>query len=220
MKNIFIFDLDGTIIDSKQSIIYSFNQVFKKNNLKKTNSFEFNKFANYGSHFYIKSKFPDLKQKQIEKINIQFKKFYKNNCTKKIKIKRGLKFFLNKFKSNTNFYIATNKSIFASIKILNYLKIKKYFKNVYSGVNIKFKKPDGKELKNKIHLFKKTKKVLMIGDSEADEKLARICNINFALIKNGYTKKKITQFKKKYVFNNFYNLTKILTNKTQILKKY
>ena len=46
MKNIFIFDLDGTIVESKQSIVYSFNQIFKKNNLKKTNSSEFNKFAN------------------------------------------------------------------------------------------------------------------------------------------------------------------------------
>ena len=214
MKNIFIFDLDGTIIESKQSIIYSFNQIFKKNNLKKTNSSEFNKFANYGSHFYIKSKFPDLKRKQIEKINKEFKEFYQNNCTKKIKIKKGLKFFLNKFKNNTNFYIATNKSIFASIKILKFLRIKKYFKDVYSGVDIKFKKPYGKELKNKIHIFKKTKKVLMIGDSEADEKLAKICTINFALIKNGYTKKKITKFNKKYVFNNFYNLFRIINNRT------
>ena len=85
MKNIFIFDLDGTIVESKQSIVYSFNQIFKKNNLKKTNSSEFNKFANYGSHFYIKRKFPDLKRKQTEKINKQFKEFYKNNCTKKLK---------------------------------------------------------------------------------------------------------------------------------------
>ena len=54
----------------------------------------------------------------------------------------------------------------------------------------------------------------MIGDSEADEKLAKICNINFALIKNGYTKKKITKFNKKYVFNNFYNLSRIINNRT------
>ena len=37
MKYIFIFDLDGTLIESKNSIIYSFNQVFLKNNLKPTN---------------------------------------------------------------------------------------------------------------------------------------------------------------------------------------
>ena len=32
MKNIVFFDLDATIVESKQSIVYSFNQIFKKKN--------------------------------------------------------------------------------------------------------------------------------------------------------------------------------------------
>ena len=57
MKNVFIFDLDGTLIESKNSIIYSFNHIFQKNNLKPTTQNEFNKFANLGSKFFIKKKF-------------------------------------------------------------------------------------------------------------------------------------------------------------------
>ena len=93
MKNIFIFDLDGTIISSNKSIINSFNQAFLKYNLKKTNYTEFLKFANYGSKFYIKSKFPELRASQVNEINDYFKNYYKKNCTKQIQIKKGLVFF-------------------------------------------------------------------------------------------------------------------------------
>ena len=44
-KFTFIFDLDGTLIESKNSIISSFNEVFLKNKLKPTTSIEFTKLA-------------------------------------------------------------------------------------------------------------------------------------------------------------------------------
>ena len=155
MKYIFIFDLDGTLIESKNSIIYSFNQVFLKNNLKPTNFKEFEKFANFGSKFFIEKKFQKLPKKKVNKINIQFKNFYKKKFTKKIKIKRGVEFFLKKFNSKANYYISTNKSKYSSLKILKFLKISQYFKSVFSGSNYEFKKPDGKKLKKKFYLLRK-----------------------------------------------------------------
>ena len=162
MKYIFIFDLDGTLIESKNSIIYSFNQVFLKNNLKPTNFKEFEKFANFGSKFFIEKKFQKLPKKKVNKINIQFKNFYKKQCTKKIKIKRGVEFFLKKFNSKANYYISTNKSKYSSLKILNFLKISQYFKSVFSGSNYEFKKKDCKKLKKKFYLLKKKIKYLLL----------------------------------------------------------
>ena len=211
-KFIFIFDLDGTLIESKNSIISSFNKVFLKNKLKPTTSIEFTKLANFGSKFFIKKKFPNLKEKEINKINNQFQNTYKINCTKKIKLKKGAKHFLKRYKAKANFYIATNKPKFSSIKILKFFGIKSYFNDVYSGSNKKFKKPYGNKLREKISNFKKKNKVIVIGDSEADEKLAKINNIEFALIKNGYAKKNLKKFKRKYLFENFFELSKILLN--------
>jgi phosphoglycolate phosphatase-like HAD superfamily hydrolase len=48
-KGLLIFDLDGTIIDSKKDIINSFNFAFKKNNLKLINEAFFLKNASRGS---------------------------------------------------------------------------------------------------------------------------------------------------------------------------
>ena len=41
--------------------------------------------------------------------------------------------------------------------------------------------------------------------------LAKIHNLDFALIKQGYTKK-IKNFTKTYLFTDYYQLSKILTN--------
>ena len=102
-KFIFIFDLDGTLIESKNSIISSFNKVFLKNKLKPTTSIEFTKLANFGSKFFIKKKFPNLKEKEINKIDNQFQNTYKINCTKKIKLKKGARHFLKTYKAKANF---------------------------------------------------------------------------------------------------------------------
>lgn len=209
-EKIFFFDLDGTIIDSKISIINTFNYVFLLNGLSKTNNKEFIRLANRGSKFFIKNKFPQLKSYQINSINAQFKKHYVKNCTKHIKLKKGVIFFLKKFKKKSIFYISTNKTKLASLKILKFLKIHKYFRHVYSGANIEYKKPIGKKLTKKVQSLKKKNKVLIVGDSEADEKFALFNKVDFALIRNGYTNKKVKFFSKKYVFKNFSDLIKIL----------
>ena len=50
--------------------------------------------------------------------------------------------------------------------------------------------------------------MIVIGDSEADEKLAKINNIEFALIKNGHAKKNLKKFKRKYLFEISLNYQK------------
>ena len=63
-KFTFIFDLDGTLIESKNSIISSFNEVFLKNKLEPTTSIEFTKLANFGSKFFIKKKISQSQRKR------------------------------------------------------------------------------------------------------------------------------------------------------------
>ena len=105
-------------------------------------------------------------------------------------------------KYNTIAIVGMGGSILGSEAIYNFLA-KNIKKKVYFFNNLDFEK---------ISNFKKKNKVIVIGDSEADEKLAKINNIEFALIKNGYAKKNLRKFKKKYLFENFFELSKILLN--------
>ena len=61
-KRLLVFDLDGTLINSKDDIIRSFNQSFRKNQSKKIDEKYFIKNANRGSRFFISK----IAQKQLK----------------------------------------------------------------------------------------------------------------------------------------------------------
>ncbi len=210
LRKILIFDLDGTLINSKKSIINSFNYAFKKNNIRKINERYFKKNASKGSLFFIKNNLNKKNIIYLQKINEDFLRIYNKLCINNITCRIGVKWFLNKYKKKYTFVICTNKSSYYTNKILNKLNIKKYFYKIYGSDFSKFKKPSKKlflKIKNDLN---QNKKMIFIGDSEVDYNFARYSSKNFILIKGGYTlinPKKITL---KYNMNNFYELKNIL----------
>ena len=81
-KGLLIFDLDGTLIDSKKDIINSFNYAFKKNKLDLIDNSFFFKNASKGSTYFIKKNIKkiNLQNISITKINNDFINHYSKNC--------------------------------------------------------------------------------------------------------------------------------------------
>ena len=210
MINTIIYDLDGTIVNTKKSIIKSFNLAFKKNKIKTINESFFKKNANRGSEYLIKQRLNKDNIYLLKKINKDFHKFYKINCTKNISCKKGVKFFLSKYKKKYTHIICTNKNTLYANKILQKLKIKNYFSYVIGSDFSPYKKPS-------INLFKKIKskkiqkEIILIGDSEIDFKFANNSNLKFILLENGYTNKKKNEISNGFHINNFYKLQKIIS---------
>ena len=125
-KKILVFDLDGTLINSHNDIIDSFNYAFKKNKCRIIDKKFFLINANKGSKYFIIKNLADNEKYKMELINSDFIYHYKKNCLNKTKVKTGVKNFLKwSAKSYIN-VISTNKSEFLSKKILKKLKLTKY----------------------------------------------------------------------------------------------
>lgn len=210
LRKILIFDLDGTLINSKKSIINSFNHAFKKNNIKQINEKYFKKNAGKGSLYFIKNNLNKNNINYLEKINKDFLQIYKKLCIRNISCRIGVRWFLNKYKKKYTYVICTNKNSYYARKILDKLDIKKYFYKVYGSDFLKFKKPSKKlflKIKNNLN---QNKKIIIIGDSEVDYNFAKYSSENFILIKDGYTIKKVKDISQKYSIKNFYELKNIL----------
>jgi phosphoglycolate phosphatase-like HAD superfamily hydrolase len=122
-KKVLIFDLDGTLINSKKDILISFNYAFKKNNFKIINNSFFFKNASLGSKYLIKKNCDPITDVLLNKINNDFKRFYFKQCIRNTLPKNGLFSFLKNTKDRFYNVISTNKTELVTQKILKKLKI-------------------------------------------------------------------------------------------------
>ena len=210
-KNLLIFDLDGTLINSKKDIINSFNHAFK---LFKVNSIDKEYFLNnasLGSRMFIKNNLHLNDLYLIDQINKKFKEFYKSNCLNNTRLKIGVKSFLEYAKKNNDLIISTNKNERVAKKIVRSLNVNKYFSQIFGFDSCLFSKPDKGHFEYIIKKFTYTlRNIYLFGDSEVDEKFSINSGINFILIKNGYTKKSLKDFKCYKQINSFWEAKDII----------
>jgi len=187
-----IFDLDGTLIDSSPGILESFEGAFSALNI------ELQRPLN--SSIIGPPLFESLKllsglsdTSVLNKLAEHFKLYYDSEGYKKTIIYPGIDImladirFLNKF----NIYIATNKRILPTRKILNFLNWDSLFDETYaldsftphlvSKGKLIAKILDDKNISNK--------NVIYIGDREDDELAAKENKIFFEMVSWGFDKK-------------------------------
>lgn len=211
-KKVLIFDLDGTLINSKKDILISFNYAFKKNNFKTINNSFFLKNASLGSKYLIKKNCAPIKVVQLNKINNEFKKFYFKQCVKNTLPKNGLFYFLKNTKDRFYNVISTNKTELVAKKILKKLKIFSFFHAIYGYDTLKYKKPDERHLKKILSDFNVNKRnSFFFGDSYIDYKMSKKMNVKFFLVTNGYCSK-AKKIKFDFKVKNYFEALKLVNN--------
>jgi phosphoglycolate phosphatase len=188
-KNI-IFDLDGTLIDSAPAILESLKRAFKITSNKPIIEMDTTLIGPPLVETIVKL----LGTNELNKINPilnEFKLFYDEHGFKQSTYFDGIPELLNHLVSNGhNLYIATNKRLIPTNKILNHFRWNKYFLQFYTldafNPNLKSKS----ELLTKIldiNNFNNSDTVY-IGDRNEDALAAEINNISFLFADWGYEK--------------------------------
>mgnify|MGYP001425277185 CR=1 FL=1 len=131
MNKTIIFDLDGTIFDTKKSVLRTFNEVIKglgfvndEENIKKMFGLTLDQqikaiFPKEGSFFHkiVKNKFSELYDTKF--------------CTE-CNWYSGLEFILLKLSKSNNLSLVTNKRLNPTLKILKHKKIEFVFDEIYT----------------------------------------------------------------------------------------
>ena len=201
-----IFDFDGVIINSHKVKSHAFYNLFKNygNNIAlKAKRYHEN---NIGKSRYFKFRFiaknflnKKLTKRELLRLDKSFDFFVEKKIKKMMPSKYLLKFLDSKKKLH-NFYISTGTPQKKIIKILKDKKLSYFFKKIYGSPT------------SKITHIKKIKKrdikILFIGDSFDDYKVAKKTDINFILKLNS----------ENLLFRNKINVKKI--NSFKYLNKY
>lgn len=183
--DLLIFDLDGTLIDSKVDIAYSVNLTFRDLGLKEKRPEEIYSYIGEGVKKLIKASLGEEKEALFDEAIKIFKGYYLAHLLDTTSIYHGVDKVLYHFKDKDK-AITTNKPIEYTVKIVDGLGLRQHFKVILAGNNGIRLKPEADMLIKVISdLNVQKEKAVMIGDGVNDILAARAAGIISCAIGSG-----------------------------------
>jgi len=192
MKNriVFVFDLDGTLINSVELHAKAFKYAVKTLGYKNYNELykSFKKFVGKSLEDIVKTIIKGINEKEIEKIR-KLKDEYVLKNLGKIKLKKKVVKVLMYVKSlNFPVTLFTSSPREFTLKVLKKFGLEKYFDYIVCKEDVKNHKPNPEGL-IKISKKFKTRNIIFIGDSKFDRMAARRAKFKFIDVKELNIKK-------------------------------
>ena len=214
MKKLILYDLDGTLVVTRQDIINGVRYALKELNGPELTDEEIKDCVGTGLHALIRQVFrlPAGGQRpEDEKLADRgaklYRTHYKEHMLDHSRLYPGAQDFLEYFKDREQAVI-TNKPDPFSAQILESLGIAKYFIAILTGDNGMPFKPDPAAIR---HLMEETdateEETLFIGDSLIDIQAARNAGVEIVTLTHGFTSEKILlEARPDYIVHDFREL--------------
>jgi phosphoglycolate phosphatase len=182
-----IFDLDGTLIDSKRDLIHSVNAMMEEMHRPQLAAEVISGYIGHGA--------PQLVARAL------------GGTATEEELKHGLQFFLSYYEEHKMDYtsaypgvpetlsqlghipiaVLTNKPVRISVRILQALGLADRFRVIYGGNSFETKKPDPLGAKTILRdLNVEPAEALIVGDSEVDVQTARNAGTRAAAVNYGF----------------------------------
>jgi phosphoglycolate phosphatase len=210
-----IFDLDGTLIDSKMDLIHSVNVMLREMKRPQLAAETISGYIGHGA--------PQLMARAL------------GSAATEEELKHALQFFLGYYEQhkmdNTCAYpgvaetlahlnhlpmaVLTNKPARISVRILSSLGLAKYFRAIYGGNSFESKKPDPFGANKILHEFGVAAcEALLVGDSEVDVQTARNAGMQAAAVNYGFGVHDRAAYPADIYLDHFADLAGVVTNHT------
>ncbi len=186
-KKLILYDLDGTLVDTRQDIIQSVRYALKELNGPALTDDEIKDCVGTGLHALIRKVFRTDDEKLADRGSKLYRNHYKEHMLDHSCLYPGARELLEYFKDRTQAVI-TNKPDPFSSQILTALGVADYFIAILTGDNGMPFKPDPATIH---HLMEEAnaeaEEVVFIGDSPIDVQAARNAGVEVATLTHGFT---------------------------------
>ena len=187
----FLFDLDGTLIDSSEDIYRAVLYTLEKLGYKTLPKEDVIKHVGYGGKKLLQGVLETDDEELLKKAVNIFREFYFSNPAVYTVLYPGVDELLKKLKEKgKKVAVVTNKYEDISWEIIRKLEIEDFIDFLVGGDTTKEKKPSPEPV---LHAIKRLKgnKAIIIGDSETDIIAGKKANIGTCLVLYGFGKKDI-----------------------------
>ena len=191
-RELILFDLDGTLVDSAFDLYRAMNLSLKELNLPTVTEQQVRVWIGKGTSLFCDSTLKYLKGEVDPALHQQlldtFLKIYNADpCVDTQPFAGIIEFLQWGIANNKKLICVTNKPEQPARKILEVLKMDQYFVDVIGGDRFEKRKPDPIQLNYCIEHFQTTaEKTLMMGDSSNDVEAARRAGIDCIVVSYGY----------------------------------
>ncbi len=213
--DIYLFDLDGTILDSGKDIAVAVNYALKKLNREPLPENEIIKHVGYGGKRLIEGVLKTSNEELIkEGVNL-FREYYFSNLTTYSKPYPFVEDVLKNLKSKGKYLgVVTNKYEDLSVQILKELNLFEFFDVVVGGDTTPEKKPHPLPVLHAIENMPiNSEKAIIIGDSEADILAGKQSGIKTCLVSYGFGKFDVAKnYNPDFIIDSFKEVETLLEN--------
>ena len=191
-RDLILFDLDGTLVDSAFDLYRAMNLSLTELNLPLVTEEQVRVWIGKGTslfcHSVLKHITGEVDSEQHQQLLDTFLRIYNADPCVDTRPFDGIIEFLEWGQANDKVLICvTNKPEQPARKILDILDMSHYFVDVVGGDRFEVRKPDPKPLLHCVEAFNSSKsQTLMIGDSSNDVEAARRAGIDCIVVSYGY----------------------------------
>lgn len=215
-KKLFIFDLDGTLVDTAPDFKNSINYMLNELNESEVSLEEIRNWVGYGARELIRRTVVDKNiphdEKRIEEMLKIFLLHYTHNIDDDSVLFNNVKNVLKFLKNNgIKLAVCTNKMERLSNILLEKLNVLHMFDYLVGGDSLSKSKPDPFPLLNicdKLNI--ETSDSIMIGDSVTDLNAGKGAGMPVVLVSYGYTDNKDIYNEADLVINDFSQLKELV----------
>ncbi len=187
MKKLIVYDLDGTLVDTRQDIIDGVNAMLIKMGKEKLPDKEIESYVGSGLRSLMSRALKEEDDKKVQKAGKFFMKYYGKNMLENSILYPGALETLKYFKDRKQAVLTNKPSPFAE-DMLQGLKVSHYFVKVIAGGPGKRHKPDPFTFTEMMHETGVSREeTLFIGDSAVDWETGKNAGVKTILMSHGFS---------------------------------
>ncbi len=187
--NLLIFDLDGTLIDSKLDLVHSVNATRAMMELPPISDDVVASYVGNGAPVLVRRALgPSASEEDVQRALEYFLAYYREHMLDNTRLYPGVKDALDRLLSaGAKMAILTNKPVRFSRSLVEGLGLTNHFFQVYGGNSFEQKKPHPIGIET---LLEETgsarERTIMVGDSGVDIRTARNANVKACGVTYGF----------------------------------
>lgn len=186
-----VFDLDGTLIDSRRDITTGINRLRSELGLAPLTLDQVVAMVGEGAKVLIRRALadwdPDLSPERLKEVLDRYLVLYREVCVDTTRPYPGTEEMLEELAASYRMAVLSNKGEKLSVFILEELDLAYYFKAVLGGDSLPTRKPNPAGLRALADRFDvPVESLMLVGDSRVDAETARNAGCAFALVEWGF----------------------------------